>query len=54
MQFSLTLPQIDSARTYAGGTSEEYLGKIDLESKGFKIETKLYPQPRDVVCSSPD
>ncbi len=35
--------QIDSARTYAGGTSEEYLGKIDLLAKGFKIETKLAP-----------
>ncbi|KDR73431.1 hypothetical protein GALMADRAFT_212339 [Galerina marginata CBS 339.88] len=36
--------EIDSARTYAGGTSEEYLGKIDLLSKGFKIETKLAPR----------
>jgi len=36
--------QINTARTYAGGTSEEYLGKIDLLSKGFKIETKLSPK----------
>jgi aflatoxin B1 aldehyde reductase len=35
--------EIDTARVYAGGSSEEYLGKIDLASKGFKIETKLYP-----------
>lgn len=35
--------QIDTARLYAGGTSEEYLGKIDLASKGLKLETKLYP-----------
>jgi len=35
--------EIDTARVYCGGTSEEYLGKIDLASKGFKIETKLYP-----------
>jgi len=38
--------EIDSARTYAGGTSEEYLGKIDLLSKGFKIETKLAPHKK--------
>ncbi|KAF8906057.1 Aldo/keto reductase [Gymnopilus junonius] len=38
--------EIDSARTYAGGTSEEYLGKIDLLSKGFKIETKLSPNKK--------
>lgn len=35
--------EVDSARTYAGGTSEEYLGKIDWKSRGLKIETKLYP-----------
>ncbi|KAF5330595.1 hypothetical protein D9619_005737 [Psilocybe cf. subviscida] len=35
--------EIDTARVYAGGTSEEYLGKLDLPAKGFKIETKLYP-----------
>ncbi|KAF9476588.1 Aldo/keto reductase [Pholiota conissans] len=35
--------EIDTARVYAGGTSEEYLGKIDLASKGLKVETKLYP-----------
>ncbi|PPQ63351.1 hypothetical protein CVT24_006724 [Panaeolus cyanescens] len=37
--------EIDTARTYAGGTSEEYLGKIDLASKGLKIETKLAAIP---------
>lgn len=36
--------KIDTARTYAGGTSEEYLGKIDLLGKGFKLETKLAPR----------
>lgn len=35
--------EIDTARVYAAGTSEEYLGRLDLENKGFKIETKLYP-----------
>ncbi|KAF9036759.1 Aldo/keto reductase [Panaeolus papilionaceus] len=37
--------EIDTARVYAGGTSEEYLGKINLASKGLKIETKLAPRP---------
>lgn len=35
--------QIDTARVYASGSSEEYLGKIDLAAKGLKLETKLYP-----------
>jgi len=38
--------EIDTARTYAGGTSEEYLGKIDLASKGLKLETKLSPNKK--------
>jgi aflatoxin B1 aldehyde reductase len=38
--------EIDSARTYTGGTSEEYLGRIDLLAKGFKIETKLSPNKK--------
>ncbi|KAJ3782044.1 Aldo/keto reductase [Lentinula aff. detonsa] len=33
--------EIDSARVYAGGTSEELLGQIDWRSKGLKLETKL-------------
>ncbi|KAF8644960.1 hypothetical protein AX16_008163 [Volvariella volvacea WC 439] len=35
--------EIDTARVYSGGTSEEYLGKIDWKGKGLKMETKLYP-----------
>ncbi|RDB24124.1 Aflatoxin B1 aldehyde reductase member 3 [Hypsizygus marmoreus] len=35
--------EIDTARVYAKGTSEEYLGKINWKDKGFKIETKLAP-----------
>ena len=42
-----TLIQIDTARAYAGGTSEEYLGKVGAGGMGFLIETKLYPT---VVC----
>lgn len=44
----LHIHQIDTARGYCGGTSEEYLGKIDWQKKGLKMETKLYP---NVVCS---
>ncbi|KJA27232.1 hypothetical protein HYPSUDRAFT_35849 [Hypholoma sublateritium FD-334 SS-4] len=38
--------EIDTARVYCAGTSEEYLGKIDLAAKGLKLETKLYPVKR--------
>lgn len=41
--------QVDTARTYTGGTSEEYLGRIDWRSKGLKIETKLYPNAVSTV-----
>ncbi|KAJ6546487.1 Aldo/keto reductase [Mycena vulgaris] len=36
--------EIDSARTYCGGTSEEYLGQINWKAKGLLIETKLAPR----------
>ncbi|KAJ3331815.1 hypothetical protein HDU93_009500, partial [Gonapodya sp. JEL0774] len=35
--------EIDSARTYCAGTSEEYLGEISAELMGCKVQTKLYP-----------
>ncbi|KAJ7477296.1 Aldo/keto reductase [Mycena galericulata] len=35
--------EIDTARVYCAGTSEEYLGKIDWQGKGILMETKLYP-----------
>ncbi|KAI0265383.1 Aldo/keto reductase [Gloeopeniophorella convolvens] len=35
--------EVDSARTYTGGTSEEYLGLVDWRSRGLLLETKLYP-----------
>jgi aflatoxin B1 aldehyde reductase len=43
--------KIDTARTYSGGTSEEYLGKIDWKSRGLKIETKLYPNAAGSLLS---
>nr|GAT43947.1 predicted protein [Mycena chlorophos] len=36
--------EIDTARVYTGGTSEEYLGKIACKEKGLLIETKLAPR----------
>jgi len=35
--------EIDTARVYCNGTSEEYLGKIDWKGQGLLLETKLYP-----------
>ncbi|EGO03595.1 hypothetical protein SERLA73DRAFT_175138 [Serpula lacrymans var. lacrymans S7.3] len=38
--------KIDTARIYGGGTSEEFLGEIDV--KGCTVDTKVYPmQPGD-------
>ncbi|KAJ7940836.1 Aldo/keto reductase [Mycena leptocephala] len=44
--------EIDSARTYCGGTSEEYLGQINWKEKGLLIETKL--APRIGITHSPE
>ncbi|CAK7201647.1 hypothetical protein SEUCBS139899_004356 [Sporothrix eucalyptigena] len=38
--------EIDSARTYGGGSSEEYLGQLDLKGRGIVIDTKLSPRGR--------
>lgn len=35
--------EIDTSRVYCGGTSEEYLGKLDWQGKGVLMETKYYP-----------
>ncbi|EPQ51525.1 Aldo/keto reductase [Gloeophyllum trabeum ATCC 11539] len=35
--------EVDTARIYIGGTSEEYLGKLDWAKRGLKVHTKLYP-----------
>lgn len=34
--------QIDTARFYSNGASEEYLGKIGWQKRGILMETKLY------------
>jgi len=46
--------EIDTARVYTGGTSEEYLGKIDWRKRGLKIETKLYPTVAHRAFLPPD
>ncbi|KAF8710540.1 Aldo kereductase, partial [Rhizoctonia solani] len=35
--------EIDTARVYANGTSEELLGEADWKKRGLVVETKLYP-----------
>ncbi|KAF8512320.1 Aldo/keto reductase [Gautieria morchelliformis] len=36
--------EVDTARTYTGGTSEEYLGEIGWKDRGLIVETKLSPR----------
>ncbi|KAJ7436817.1 NADP-dependent oxidoreductase domain-containing protein [Mycena latifolia] len=35
--------EIDTARGYGNGTTEQYLGAIGWQERGLKMETKLYP-----------
>ncbi|KAH8193548.1 hypothetical protein TruAng_012287 [Truncatella angustata] len=35
--------EVDTARTYAGGSTEEYLGALDWQSRGIVLDTKLSP-----------
>ncbi|KIH93735.1 aldo/keto reductase [Sporothrix brasiliensis 5110] len=35
--------EIDTARTYGGGSSETYLGQLDLPKRGIVLDTKLAP-----------
>jgi aflatoxin B1 aldehyde reductase len=44
--------QIDSARTYTGGTSEALLGKVDHKGRGLLLETKLYPGVKTLLLSA--
>ena len=38
-----TVRQLDCARTYAAGTSEEILGDVGWRERGLVMGTKLYP-----------
>ncbi|KAJ7087330.1 Aldo/keto reductase [Mycena belliarum] len=46
--------ELDTARVYCDGTSEEYLGKIDWQKKGILMETKLYPSVAAARTHSPE
>ncbi|MCJ1299638.1 hypothetical protein MMC08_002430 [Hypocenomyce scalaris] len=35
--------EVDTARFYGGGTSEEYLGKLQWQDRGIVMDTKYYP-----------
>src|SRR5271156_4878679 len=35
--------EIDTARVYGEGSSEEYLGDIHWQDRGLVVDTKLYP-----------
>lgn len=35
--------QVDTARMYSGGTSEEMLGVVSWQERGLKMQTKIFP-----------
>jgi aflatoxin B1 aldehyde reductase len=35
--------EIDTSRFYGGGSSEEYLGRLDYQKRGIIMDTKFYP-----------
>ncbi|KAI0826485.1 Aldo/keto reductase [Trametes gibbosa] len=35
--------EVDTARAYSGGTSEEYLAKVEWKKRGLDVATKIYP-----------
>ncbi|CAE6392477.1 unnamed protein product [Rhizoctonia solani] len=35
--------EVDTARVYTNGTSEELLGEVEWQKRGLVVETKLYP-----------
>lgn len=35
--------EVDTARVYGEGSSEEYLGKVNWKARGIVMDTKLYP-----------
>lgn len=44
--------EIDTARTYGGGSSEQYLGELQWKERGLIMDTKL--SPRSHLFSGPD
>ncbi|KAI0338600.1 Aldo/keto reductase [Trametopsis cervina] len=45
--------ELDTARVYAKGTSEEYLGAIGWQARGLVMETKLYPNKGNARFAQP-
>jgi aflatoxin B1 aldehyde reductase len=45
--------EIDTARTYANGTSEATLADLEWQSKGLIVATKLYPSARTGLAIKP-
>ncbi|KXS12724.1 Aldo/keto reductase, partial [Gonapodya prolifera JEL478] len=43
--------EINTARMYCAGTSEEYLGVIHADQMGCKVQTKIYPTVRVLLLS---
>lgn len=41
--------EIDTARVYGGGSSEEYLGQLKWQERGIVMDTKLSPRKRNIV-----
>ena len=35
--------EVDTARYYGSGSSEEYLGKLNWQERGIAMDTKFYP-----------
>ncbi|KAJ7286403.1 Aldo/keto reductase [Mycena rebaudengoi] len=46
--------EVDTARLYGEGTSEEYLGKINWKEKRLLMETKVYPFAPLNISHSPE
>lgn len=40
--------EVDAARMYGGGTTEQMLGAVGWQARGLKMETKLYPTKGNV------
>jgi aflatoxin B1 aldehyde reductase len=36
--------EVDTARVYGGGSSEEYLGQLDWQKRGIVMDTKFSPR----------
>ncbi|KAJ9142955.1 Aldo/keto reductase [Pleurostoma richardsiae] len=41
--------EVDTARAYGGGTTEEYLGETNWKGRGIIMDTKLYPNAGKIL-----